>query len=1027
MLNRSIVLTCLSLMLVLGGATASPAQRASTALEKEFGQLMAAGRYREALPVGEAMVEANRRQFGDESAKHGVGLNNLANVHLNLGDYAEAERLYRRTLAIMQRTMGPDSDLVAQTQTNLAIVLMRLRKLVEARGFLNQAVAIYERRTRPNDPRLLLTYNTLGIVDFRQGNYAASAQNYQRALKGYLRLYGKNHPRVVEALGGLAVTLSALGRFDDAIRLMEQQIAILGRTLRPDHPNVARVLHDLAGIYVDQGLRQKAVPLYERALKIRLSQLGSDHIDVARTLTPIVSLYWAAGLAEQAEQRFRQALRILERTVGANHDLVANLMQNHGNGLTRHGRHDEAVKVFDRALAIRQRIYGEGHIQIAAMLNSLADVKTALGRTDEAKELLKSSLDIERATLGSGSYRVAETLRNLSLVLTREERHADAYDHMQQAAVIRRRQLATALSPGRGGRQASHEERRPFINLVQAGWRLSRVPGTARASADLTDATLQSAQLYTQSSSDRALSQMAVRFASGRSDLARAVRELQDRIEQQKRLRERHAELVSKPGAEAAKALAVFEQIERLEADIVKRQAGIARRFPKFHELTNPQPLDVAAIRDLLGPDEALVSYATFDEGTFVWVVSREQTAWQYIAVTDSQFAKDIGALRKSLDPVAAQSQNGRGLTREQVCRGFEREGPVGAPCEAYDTDLGRAHKLYKQLLGPVAQAIAGKRHLVIVPSGPLTGLPFHMLVSKTPPASGPIEARFKTAHWLLRDHAVTVLPSVASLRGLRRFAAKGRGKRPFIGVGDPIFLKPSSGKKTPSRDGKTRGFTTYFRGRLADVDRLHGAIPPLPDTADELKAVGKVLRARKSDIILGRKASETTLKTLSRKGRLDDYRVVHFATHGLVAGEIKGLAEPALALSLPAKATEKDDGLLTASEVAKLKLNADWVVLSACNTAAGDKPGAEALSGLARSFFYSGARSLLVSHWPVVSEAAVLLTTRTFDALEDDPALSRAEALRRSMLSLIDEGKPYQSHPSYWAPFVIVGEGRAS
>ena len=143
-----------------------------------------------------------------------------------------------------------------------------------------------------------------------------------------------------------------------------------------------------------------------------------------------------------------------------------------------------------------------------------------------------------------------------------------------------------------------------------------------------------------------------------------------------------------------------------------------------------------------------------------------------------------------------------------------------------------------------------------------------------------------------------------------------------------------------------------------------------------------------------------------------------------LIAGEIKGVGEPALALSIPDKATEMDDGLLTASEVAQLKLNAEWVVLSACNTAAGQKPGAEAFSGLARAFFYSGTRALLVSHWPVISEAAVKLTTGAFSALKTDPAIGRAEALRRSMLGLIDRGTPQERHPAYWAPFVVVGEG---
>ena len=144
------------------------------------------------------------------------------------------------------------------------------------------------------------------------------------------------------------------------------------------------------------------------------------------------------------------------------------------------------------------------------------------------------------------------------------------------------------------------------------------------------------------------------------------------------------------------------------------------------------------------------------------------------------------------------------------------------------------------------------------------------------------------------------------------------------------------------------------------------------------------------------------------------------------MAGELTGLSEPALVLTPPAKGTEQDDGLLTASEVAQLKLDADLVILSACNTAAADgTPGAEGLSGLAKAFFYAGARTLLVSHWAVASEAAVALTTGMLEELADQPRIGRAEALRRSMLSLMaNEEKDHFAHPMFWAPFVVVGEG---
>ena len=167
---------------------------------------------------------------------------------------------------------------------------------------------------------------------------------------------------------------------------------------------------------------------------------------------------------------------------------------------------------------------------------------------------------------------------------------------------------------------------------------------------------------------------------------------------------------------------------------------------------------------------------------------------------------------------------------------------------------------------------------------------------------------------------------------------------------------------------------------------------------------------------------------TTVKKEPLANYRVVYFATHALVAGEVekfaKVKAEPALALSIPDKPTEEDDGLLKASEVAMLKMNADFVVLSACNTAAGDKPGAEALSGLARAFFYAGARSLIVSHWPVDSDSTVELMDGLFEALKENPHLSHAEALRTSILRMVsNSSKPEWAQPQFSAPFVVVGE----
>ena len=163
--------------------------------------------------------------------------------------------------------------------------------------------------------------------------------------------------------------------------------------------------------------------------------------------------------------------------------------------------------------------------------------------------------------------------------------------------------------------------------------------------------------------------------------------------------------------------------------------------------------------------------------------------------------------------------------------------------------------------------------------------------------------------------------------------------------------------------------------------------------------------------------------KGLNKSGSLANYRVIHFATHGLVSGDLPGVSEPALLLTPPETATAADDGLLTASEVSQTKLDANWVVLSACNTASGGSQGAEALSGLAKAFFYAGSRALLVTHWEIESEAAVKLTTGAFSAIENNPRLSQAEALRTAMAALVSD-QTLNPHPAIWAAFALIGDG---
>jgi CHAT domain-containing protein len=215
------------------------------------------------------------------------------------------------------------------------------------------------------------------------------------------------------------------------------------------------------------------------------------------------------------------------------------------------------------------------------------------------------------------------------------------------------------------------------------------------------------------------------------------------------------------------------------------------------------------------------------------------------------------------------------------------------------------------------------------------------------------------------------------------------------------------------------------------DVDAAELAmLPRLPDTRLELLAVASALKLDPAKALyLGKQANEQNVQTMN----LSHYRIVDFATHGLVPGDIDGLTQPALALTAPDIAGIKGDGLLTMAEILALKLDADWVVLSACNTAAGAGAGAEAASGLGSAFFYAGTRALLVTNWSVHSQSARELITDLFRRQSADSTLSRSEALRQAMTSLLDKGAFKDdtgqtafvyAHPLFWAPYSIIGDG---
>jgi CHAT domain-containing protein/tetratricopeptide (TPR) repeat protein len=841
--------------------------------------------------------------------------------------------------------------------------------------------------------------------------------------------------------------LHATNRVGEAEPLYRRALTIRESALGPEDMLVAVSLNSMAQFLAETNRMTEAEPLLRRALAIQ-EQRNPDDWGVVVTLNNLAYLSMKTRRLKEAEPLFRRALTTGEKALGADHWTVATLLNNLAMLLQETKRFDEAEPLYRRALTVSETSLGFNHANVARDTNNLAWLLHVTGRPADAEPLYWRSLTIFETSLGSGHPSLALPLTSLAGLFAERGDWAAAV-----ALHTRAKPILTGLSV-----EVSDRNELAKVRLAEnVGPLRAHARAAYRAHADGVAAReegFELAQWALQTGAAYALAQMSVRFAKGAGPLAQLVRDRQDLVI--RRQDEDKLLLAAVGKADLKTADTARATIGDLDTKLHTIDKQLAAEFPEYASLANPKPLTIAVVQGLLRADEALVvfldvpRFGQLPEETLAWAVTKTQARWLSIPLGTEALNERVAKLRCGLDREGLWSWSGqRWLAKGERCRDLRPEG-LSAD-EPLPFELGAAHELYAQLLGPLADMTRGKS-LIIVPSGPLTSLPFHVLVTE-----GLRDVTFQNAAWLALKQPITVLPSVASLQALRKLPPS-EAKEPYIAFGNPLLDGSGSAadqkradqaraKQTCPQDLESLrqrvvaaangmpALATIFRGGGVDLGALR-AQTPLPETADEVCAVAKSLGAlgrERETVWLGARATETNLKAFSKEGKLARHRVLHFATHGLLAGETEALlsakAEPALMLTPPKDGTtpaelEQDDGLLMASEVAQLELDADWVVLSACNTAAGDKGDAEALSGLARAFFYAKARALLVSHWYVSSDAAVKLTTGTFAELRADPKLGRAEALRRSMAALITMGRPHEAHPEQWAPFVLVGEG---
>jgi CHAT domain-containing protein/predicted negative regulator of RcsB-dependent stress response len=939
-------------------------------------------------------------EFGEKgSAKHVRMLRNLASAETVGGNLLNAVRTAEESWRQTPKNQLGQSLAAEQL---LVVQYVLLGDFESAKKHLREAESSFTLLQRSQNWSIYghswsaLVERARAEIFFSEGRYGEAEGAYRRALRNT-----EMHIQQAQALPSLPEDQQlVLESFQQYREGMERS---LSRTLLAEGKIVE------AEVYARQ------------ALKHSLERAGRGSTPVAQGLSLLAYIIAEQGRNQEAVKLAQEALHSYEMAGAAPESVfIAGARRALGAALVAQGKYAEAMTIFTE----RREALGKDANLLKKIGSGDLDWVLAMMRTGDqtgAERMAKSMLDYSVRLYGDKALRTATVRAFYAMTLAQRGEREDALKRFQLSVPV-------LLDQARNDSESENgtiKRQQRLVAILESYLKL--LAESSQAGAYIVGANAEEAfriaDIARGSAVQRALTASATRANISDPQLAELARREQDAQRRINALSNLLTKLLSAPPEQQLPKVheQMRQDIETLKKEREALKKQIAEQFPDYSELVDPKPATVGQVAKSLREGEVLLAYYFGEEHGFVWALKADgKVAFSRIALPRSELAKDVSALRKALDP---------GVSTIDEIPAF---------------DVNAAHRLYLTLMHPLKPVWQGAKIILAVPHAELGQLPFAVLVTEavTQPVNSKNAQPFATYRdvpWLMRQAAIAQLPSVTALASLRKQVSGDRDRqlKNFIGFGDPLFSKAqakeaniqlASAKSVATRGGPLRLRSTP---KTSGVDSAELALlPRLPDTGEEIREIGAVLNADPDrDIFLQNRAIEKTVMETN----MSDRRVVMFATHGLVPGDLNGLTLPALALTTPDLADGNGDGLLTMDEILNLKLNADWVVLSACNTAAGEGSGSEAVSGLGRAFFYAGARALLVSNWPVETVAARKMMVDLFRRQVADPGLSKAEALRQSMIALSDSqvatdsktGKVFHTyaHPLFWAPFVVVGD----
>lgn len=752
------------------------------------------------------------------------------------------------------------------------------------------------------------------------------------------------------------------------------------------------------------------------ALKMSLARSGKYSISSAKALRQLSIVMLSRERNKDAVYLLNQSLLGLQESGVTDESIqLAITKKTLASAFIADERYEDALKIYSE-LEKTLQTYPETarFVDINSPDRVLALIRTA--DFSNAEIAAKHLLTLNEARTGKSSKETTQAKLLLSTTLA-EQRKDDLAKILFESSInelIEQEREASSDSDG-----ISTKEKKFLAGYVESYLGVLSRAFEKNPNPKLVNESFVLGDLARSSNVQRALSASTARANITDPRLSKLVREEQDLNQQIVFLAKFSKELAMQPASEQLPQIQakMKADVEQLRKDAKRAAMLIALDFPAYAELINPKPISLEKIQKTIKPNETLVTWFVGTKSSYVWAVNQQGAPlFKAISIGQKEVRSNVNQLRKALDP---------GVATIDAIPEF---------------DFKLSGQLYESLFKPVESAFAGKDTLVVVPHDEIGQLPLGVLTTAPFQLKGKTDnlfANYKEAPWLIRKYAIVSSPSVTAMNALRGLPEPKKDRLDFIGFGDPLFSVDQAKLEDrklaiASVDANklaSRGVPLRLRNtpKTADVSSAEvSMLPRLPDTNEEILEISKVFNVKpERDIFLQKRANlEEVLKV-----DMSNRKVVMFSTHGLVPGELDGLSQPALALTNPEVQNLKGDGLLKVDTILTMKLNADWVVLSACNTAAGEGEGAEALSGLGRAFFFAGARAILVSSWPVDSEASRKLMTDLFKRYVQEQGTSKPRALQLASLRLLDEGVPDDqkskytySHPLFWGPFTMVG-----